>query len=699
MFFKGLQALEKNFLAFCVFIVIMRCMKSFWLLVIITSQILLFSCSAKEHSSDSELFSALGDDAYYYKGLYSLDAGDSEKASAFFTRCIQTGSKYCAQKSLAEYNKLQLKDIEESAPPVMETAKLIDWYTRKPLTKEHASYYEANLAKSFDVPPVVNFRMAVYKKDYAGAYNTYKISFRTFFMTPELYRDIGKMFLYVSNMYAGNAKYFESFVKSAQDESNYYIYFYCGRMKAKGGDFDGAKKSFSDAIKCAARLKDKAATSKKTPPKGGIPTTSSAKAAIGKKALTLTEAQKLFDNALWYLIDTGFKNSTDEGILLLKNYSEEFCEAHYYDDLFNALLLDLLSRKDFNEIYDIATATKGKASPDITARYSYIYARLVSEGLVTDVPGTLAAQKSLCAKLFTQALNADTDIYYKVMGLYNLNKIKKIKKLKARAIEVFFATPLIEKATPDEEASRFLRGFIVSGLYKRVYDECVEMMNNGVLIDTDTLFDIAQALSEEGVVDKDLYPQSLRLAQSAKKRPTRPLTKQDFRLLYPKDYKGSIENFSAHYGIPKSIMYALIRSESFFDFDVVSAANAKGLCQLMDMTAQDVARKLKVRTFDIIDPETNIEFGTYYLAELNHRLEGRWLPTFFSYNAGISRVRKWQKDTSKLFGREAVSNDLLLEMLPYEETREYGKKLVVATAMYEILWEGRTVDEVVKELL
>ena len=33
-----------------------------------------------------------------------------------------------------------------------------------------------------------------------------------------------------------------------------------------------------------------------------------------------------------------------------------------------------------------------------------------------------------------------------------------------------------------------------------------------------------------------------------------------------------------------------------------------------------------------------------------------------------------------------MSNDLFLETVPYEETRNYGKKLISATVMYEYLY-------------
>ena len=147
-------------------------------------------------------------------------------------------------------------------------------------------------------------------------------------------------------------------------------------------------------------------------------------------------------------------------------------------------------------------------------------------------------------------------------------------------------------------------------------------------------------------------------------------------------------------------MYALITSDSFFDSKVYSSAGAIGLTQLMKETAGDVAKKLKVPEFDLLDAETNVQFGSYYLAELNRRLDGEWLPTFFAYNAGISRVRRWIKDSKITFPiKGAVPYDILLEIIPYEETRGYGRKLVGAAAMYSWLYDNESIFDAVKRLM
>ena len=136
----------------------------------------------------------------------------------------------------------------------------------------------------------------------------------------------------------------------------------------------------------------------------------------------------------------------------------------------------------------------------------------------------------------------------------------------------------------------------------------------------------------------------------------------------------------------ESVIYALIRSESFFDADVTSTAGAVGLTQLMEFTGSDIAQRLRLKEYSLTDPKTNILFGTYYLTELVRRCDGSLLQGFFSYNAGITRVRRWLKSSMIEFGKKSTMPlDLYLETVPYTETREYGRKLIAATAMYEWL--------------
>ena len=172
------------------------------------------------------------------------------------------------------------------------------------------------------------------------------------------------------------------------------------------------------------------------------------------------------------------------------------------------------------------------------------------------------------------------------------------------------------------------------------------------------------------------------------------------KLVFPSCYSDEIEKYAAEYMISPNVMYALVRSESFFDPNIKSAVGAVGLTQLMEFTANDVARKLKITDYSLVDVETNLQIGTYYLAELLNRCDNSLLQAFFSYNAGITRVRRWLTSSIAEFGTKSkLPMDLFLETLPYTETREYGRKLVSAAAMYDFLENPQNFSQTVTQLL
>lgn len=119
----------------------------------------------------------------------------------------------------------------------------------------------------------------------------------------------------------------------------------------------------------------------------------------------------------------------------------------------------------------------------------------------------------------------------------------------------------------------------------------------------------------------------------------------------------------------------------------------------MGSTAGDIARKLKKDTYDLNDSDTNILFGCYYLEEMRRRLDGSSILALFAYNGGISRVRTWVNSANMEFGTNSLPKDLFLEALPFAETREYGRKVVSAAAMYGYLYYGKTTSEVIDEIL
>ena len=211
---------------------------------------------------------------------------------------------------------------------------------------------------------------------------------------------------------------------------------------------------------------------------------------------------------------------------------------------------------------------------------------------------------------------------------------------------------------------------------------------------------IARFLYECGENRNEFYPQSLRIAVKVVEKSNKPVDIEDLKLVYPRDYSWIISEKCKKYEIPEEIMYALVRSESYFASDAGSSAGAKGLAQLMSATAADVARRIKYGEYDLTKPEDNLEFGTWYIANLYSRLDHLWMPSFFAYNVGITPVRRWQKSAIIEFNNiKKLPDDIFLETIPYSETRQYGRKLASASAMYAWLYYNKTIGEAIGEII
>ena len=153
---------------------------------------------------------------------------------------------------------------------------------------------------------------------------------------------------------------------------------------------------------------------------------------------------------------------------------------------------------------------------------------------------------------------------------------------------------------------------------------------------------------------------------------------------YPQKYAEFVEKYSDAYGVPETIIYAVIKAESNFDRTAVSSAEppALGLMQLQEETYKWVASYLLKETpsaFDIYDPETNIRNGTRYLAYLYGRF-GNWDTVFAAYNAGPGNVSEWLEDS------EYSSDGETLKYIPFKETRGYVEKVNRFRETYERLY-------------
>ena len=99
---------------------------------------------------------------------------------------------------------------------------------------------------------------------------------------------------------------------------------------------------------------------------------------------------------------------------------------------------------------------------------------------------------------------------------------------------------------------------------------------------------------------------------------TAALTVGAIRFAYPMKYENYIEKYSAQYDVPKTLLLAVIKTESSFDPKAESSAGALGLTQITPETFHWLQTKTGETLSDdaLSDPETAIRYGALFLALL-----------------------------------------------------------------------------------
>jgi soluble lytic murein transglycosylase len=141
------------------------------------------------------------------------------------------------------------------------------------------------------------------------------------------------------------------------------------------------------------------------------------------------------------------------------------------------------------------------------------------------------------------------------------------------------------------------------------------------------------------------------------------------RARYPLRYETIVRAHARNYDLPPALLAAVIYTESRFDADARSEAGAVGLMQLLPDTARGIAVRTGGDGFvesDLLDPEINIRYGSWYLRHLLDRYHD--VPTALAaYHAGEGNVDEWRRDGGGV---------------RFPETRHYVQKVLDARGVY-----------------
>jgi len=168
---------------------------------------------------------------------------------------------------------------------------------------------------------------------------------------------------------------------------------------------------------------------------------------------------------------------------------------------------------------------------------------------------------------------------------------------------------------------------------------------------------------------KGKYTTSVILAREAmdKLNEKPPFNDLRWRLVYPIHYYEEIKKYKLDNN--PTLLLSIMKEESHFDEKARSAVGAMGLMQLMPATAKEIADAYGITGSQYI-PENNIRTGSLYFSKIKKILNGKSALAVLAYNGGFNAVNNWKKYLNY------EDFDEFLELIPYDETKLYLKKVL-----------------------
>ena len=166
----------------------------------------------------------------------------------------------------------------------------------------------------------------------------------------------------------------------------------------------------------------------------------------------------------------------------------------------------------------------------------------------------------------------------------------------------------------------------------------------------------------------------------------RSKTEIELTLRYPMPYAAEITQAAKDAALEPAFAFGIIRQETRFMAQLKSHAGAAGLMQVMPATGRWMAKKLGLEAARVeaglVDPATNLMLGTRYLKLVLDDLGGSQAMAAAGYNAGPGRPRRWRETG-------VVEAAAWVESIPFNETRDYVKKVLSNSAVYSALLDSR----------
>lgn len=133
-----------------------------------------------------------------------------------------------------------------------------------------------------------------------------------------------------------------------------------------------------------------------------------------------------------------------------------------------------------------------------------------------------------------------------------------------------------------------------------------------------------------------------------------------------------------------AFLLSIARQETEFNHTIVSTAGARGLLQVMPVTAKHVCvdHKLKCDVPRLLtDNAYNAQIASAYIGDRMVEFGGWYTVTLAGYNAGPGRARQWIRENGdpRAAGVDPID---WMERIPIEETRHYVEKVLANLQVY-----------------
>lgn len=186
------------------------------------------------------------------------------------------------------------------------------------------------------------------------------------------------------------------------------------------------------------------------------------------------------------------------------------------------------------------------------------------------------------------------------------------------------------------------------------------------------------AAAAQLALEHNLYDRAINTAELANPN-------GNFGLRFIAPFRDLVEPQVREQGLDLGWVYGLMRQESRFIVPARSSAGAQGLMQVMPATGKWVADRIGLRGYNprmLNDPNTNVLLGTSYMRIILGDLDNHPVLASAGYNAGPGRARRWRDE-------RPIDATIYIETIPFDETRDYVKKVLANAVVYSAMFENR----------